>query len=324
MAISLNSLFYLFFQRVRMKRQSENSSKVGNLLENLLDDLEKAQGEDIETLIRKELRQAQVDDDDDDDEIGQVVLSSTILPTTSKYKVGDLVYAKYYVDSLYYKAKVVSLSSAERFFFSHALQLAVSDLAYLVVFTEYGNEQQTYEQDIYAEEIALSLAEMEGVAEGPVCQECGWRSRKGSFYCDECGVKIVEENREDPEERAARIRLEITPWGTCKGCQSTIMMSDDVCLLCGLERGKEAVKRDSIVLESQRRSEREEEREEEREREKEREREREREREKEREREAKEESKKGGLFGALVSPRKKRRRRRRRKRKRRRRRTRSP
>lgn len=61
------------------------------------------------------------------------------------------------------------------------------------------------------------------------------RSLLLTLSSDECGKQRFVQ--EDPDERAARLALELTPWGVCNGCHSTIMMSDEVCLICNLPRG---------------------------------------------------------------------------------------
>lgn len=146
-----------------------------------------------------------------------------------KFKVGQECFAKYYVDGLFYRARIVSQS----------------DHAYEVEFTEYGNRQDTYEADLLEEQIALSFASSAAAEDAQqddvdeedmdICQQCGLSVSVYAPYCDECGKSRTV--KEDPAVRAARLELELTPWGVCKGCSSTIMMSDPCCLICGLARG---------------------------------------------------------------------------------------
>ncbi len=117
---------------------------------------------------------------------------------------GDEVYALFYVDSLWYNARVEDV---------------FADGSYNVLFTEYGNFQETRPQDVMLEELALMLAAQ--LASPPP-------------------------EHEDPDARAARILRELTPYGDCRNCGGTIMESDDkVCLVCGGSRwepGEERIK----------------------------------------------------------------------------------
>jgi hypothetical protein len=195
-----------------------------NALEQLLRDLASCQGEkEVDDLIRQAphapLKRADSADDMD------VELSSLAsLTMEGKYAVGASCYAKYYVDGLFYKAIVQS--KTER--------------SYMVEFTEYGNTQDTYEADILEEEVALAFAGGGAVEASPpmmVCHKCKTDVPVSLTFCNECGFRLDKRSVEDPDARAARLALELTSWGTCNECHSTIMMSDEICLICGLERG---------------------------------------------------------------------------------------
>ena len=66
--------------------------------------------------------------------IKKIIVAKKIVAQVSKYKVDDLVLAKWYEDNLFYDAKILSI---------------LPNTQYNLVFTEYGNEQVTNEVDIH-------------------------------------------------------------------------------------------------------------------------------------------------------------------------------
>ena len=142
----------------------------------------------------------------------------------SSFEPGQIVFALYYVDGLYYKAKVLDMSGT---------------FSFMVEFCDYGNTQETIGSDILLEqeleERLAGISNPEAVL--VVCGKCGEKTPAKDEYCCECSYRL--QIKEDPEDRAARILLELTPYGDCKECGGTIMMSDSECLICGLPRDAE-------------------------------------------------------------------------------------
>lgn len=128
------------------------------------------------------------------------------------FNVGDMVFAMFYVDGLWYKARVEQL---------------LPDSKYLVLFVDYGNLQETVAREVMTESAAMELAASLTTASSTVAAE------------------------EDPSARAERILLELTPYGTCRNCGGTIMMSDnEICLICGGKRLEPGEVRPSEVREA--------------------------------------------------------------------------